>query len=167
LRLVSLLLAAALLAHARPAIAQTFDCDKQEGVAVSDQYCQPALPNPGGTEVPPSRPLKMSLPDDVVDKLERAGAVGDLLLDLDRIAPPSIIRAQAGGRAREVVDADRLLAMGALGTPIKPESAGKMLARAAALGQGFAKTFRWGLLVTTFLLVAAAWQRHRTRPPIA
>jgi hypothetical protein len=64
---------------------------------------------------------------------------------------------------RRIVDADRLLAMGALGTPIKPQSAGRILGRTAALGAGFAKTFRWGLLVTTFLLVGASYQRHRIR----
>jgi hypothetical protein len=164
---VALLLAVGLLVYARPAAAQTFGtCDKQEGVAVSDQYCEQALPNPGGAQVPPAPPLKTSLPENVVEKLERAGVIGELLLDLARIAPPSVVRAQAGGRATRIVDADKLLAMGALGTPIKPQSAGKILAKTAALGEGFAKTFRWGLLVTTFLLIGASWQRHRVRSPL-
>jgi hypothetical protein len=167
LRLAALLFAVALLVTARPAAAQTFgSCDKQEGVAVSDQYCPPALPNPGGAQVPPAPPLERSLPTDVVQELQRAGVVGELLLDLRRVAPPSVIQAQKGGRMRKVVDAARLLAMGALGTPIKPESAGKVLAKTAALGEGFAKTFRWGLLVTTFLLVGASWQRYRARSPL-
>ena len=87
--------------------------------------------------------------------------VGELLLDLPRIAPPSVIRAQAGGLARKIVDADELLAIGALGAKIKPESASEALVRSATAGEGFAKTFRWGLLVTSFLLVGASWRRHR------
>jgi hypothetical protein len=163
LRLASFLFAAVLLISARPAAAQTFEsCDKQESVALSDQYCQPELPNPGGAEVPPASPVEQSLPPGVVAKLERAGVVGELLLDLPRIAPPSVVRAQAGGLARKIVDANKLLAMGALGARIKPESAGKILVKTAAVGEGFAKTFRWGLLVTTFLLVGASWRRHRT-----
>ena len=120
------------------------------------------LPNPGGTEVPPAAPVEKSLPLNVVEKLEKAGPVGDLLLELPRIAPRSVVRAQAGGLAKRIVDADELLAIGALGAKVKPESAGEMLVKTAAVGEGFAKTFRWGLLVTTFLLVGASWRRHRT-----
>jgi hypothetical protein len=54
-----------------------------------------------------------------------------------------------------------------LGTPIKPESAARILAKTAALGAGFAKTFRWGLLVTTFLLVGASWRRYRARSSLS
>ena len=68
---------------------------------------------------------------------------------------------------KKVVDAERLLAIGALGTPIKPESAARILAKTATLGEGFAKTFRWGLLVTTFLLVGASWLRYRSRSALA
>jgi hypothetical protein len=162
-RVVSLLLAVALLASARPAAGQSFEsCDKQENVALSDQYCQAALPNPGGSEVPPAPPVEKSLPRDVVAQLERAGVVGELLLDLPRVAPPSVVRAQNGGLARKIVDTDKLLAIGALGARLKPEGAGKILVKTAAVGKGFAKTFRWGLLVTTFLLVGASWRRHRT-----
>jgi hypothetical protein len=46
---------------------------------------------------------------------------------------------------------------------LKPEGAAKMLVKTAAVGEGFAKTFRWGLLITTFLLIGASWRRHRTR----
>jgi hypothetical protein len=70
---------------------------------------------------------------------------------------------QGGGRVKRVADAERLLALGALGTPVKPESAARILAKTATLGEGFAKTFRWGLLVTTFLLVGASWLRYRAR----
>ena len=163
LSVVSFLLAAALLISAPTAAAQSFgSCDKQESVAVSDQYCQQELPDPGGTEVVPAPPVERALPSNVVEKLEKAGSVGELLLDLPRIAPPSVVRAQAGGLAKRIVDADELLAIGALGTKLKPESAGEMLVKTAAVGEGFAKTFRWGLLVTTFLLVGASWRRHRT-----
>jgi hypothetical protein len=160
---VSFVVAVALLASAGPAAGQSFDsCDKQENVALSDQYCPPALPNPGGEKVPPAPPVEKSLPANVVAKLERAGVVGDLLLDLPRVAPRSVVRAQDGGLARTIVDADKLLATGALGARLKPESAGKMLVKTAAVGEGFAKTFRWGLLITTFLLIGASWRRHRT-----
>jgi hypothetical protein len=163
LRVVAFLIAAALLVFAQPAAAQTFgSCDKQESVAVADQYCPPELPHPGGVTVPPAPPVESSLPPKVVEKLERAGDVGEILLDLARIAPRSVVRAQAGGLAKRIVDADELLAIGALGTPVKPESAGRMLVKTAAIGEGFAKTFRWGLLITTFVLVGASWRRHRT-----
>jgi hypothetical protein len=108
---VSFLVAAALLVPARTATAQTFgSCDKQESVAVSDQYCQPELPNPGGTEIAPAAPVEQSLPPNVVEKREKAGSVGELLLQLPRIAPRSVVRAQAGGLAKRIVDADELLA---------------------------------------------------------
>jgi hypothetical protein len=159
-----LIAAAALLVSAQPAAAQSFgSCDKQESVAVSDQYCAAELPNPGGEEAPLAPAVEASLPPKVVSKLERAGDVGELLLDLARIAPRAVVQAQAGGLAKRIVDADELLAIGALGTPVKPESAGKMLAKTAAIGEGFAETFRWGLLATTFLLVGASWRRHRRR----
>ncbi len=160
---VSFVVAVALLASAGPAAGQTFDsCGKQEDVSVTDQYCPPTLPNPGGQEVPPAPPVENSLPANVVAKLERAGVVGKLLLDLPRVAPPSVVRAQDGGIARTIVDADKLLATGALGARLKPEGAAKILVKTAAVGEGFAKTFRWGLLITTFLLIGASWRRHRT-----
>jgi hypothetical protein len=161
---VSFVCAVALLASAGPAAGQTFEsCGKQEDVALTDQYCPSALPNPGGQDVSPAPAVEKSLPANVVAKLERAGVVGELLLDLPRVAPRSVIRAQDGGLARTIVDADKLLATGALGARLKPEGAAKVLVKTAAVGEGFAKTFRWGLLITTFLLIGASWRRHRTR----
>jgi len=164
LRLVSILCAAALLVSARPVAAQTFgSCEKQEGVAVSDQYCQPKLPDPGGTDVAPEPPIKTALPTSVVKELKAEGAAGKALLELARVAPRRVVRAQTGGRMKNVVDAEGLLAAGALGTPLKPETAAKILSRTATLGEGFAKTFRWALLVTTLVLVGASWLRYRGR----
>ena len=125
---------------------------------------QPAATGPRGRPAaPPRPPLEEQLPPSIVKKLEREGAAGEALLELPRVAPAAVVRAQTGGRAKKVVDAERLLAIGALGTPIKPESAARILAKTATLGEGFAKTFRWGLLVTTFLLVGASWLRYRAR----
>jgi hypothetical protein len=163
LRLVSILCAAALLVSARPVAAQTFgSCEKQEGVAVSDQYCQPD-PGPGGPDVAPEPPIKTALPTSVVKELKAEGAAGKALLELARVAPRRVVRAQTGGRMKNVVDAEGLLAAGALGTPLKPETAAKILSRTATLGEGFAKTFRWALLVTTLVLVGASWLRYRGR----
>jgi hypothetical protein len=161
--LVSLIVAAALLMFASPAAAQSFDCSKQEEVAVSDQYCPPASTGPEGDPMPPKPPLGEQLPPRIVQKLEREGAAGKAVLELARVAPAAVVNAQTGGRAKKVVDAERLLAIGALGTPMKPESAAKILAKTATLGEGFAETFRWGLLGMTFLLVGASWLRYRAR----
>jgi len=160
----ALIVAAALLVFASPAAAQSLgDCGKQETVAVSDQYCPPSSPAPEGDLAPPRPPLEKALPESIVKELEKEGAAGKALLELERIASAKVVRAQSGGRMKKVVDAERLLQAGALGTPIKPESAAKLLAKTATLGQGFAKTFRWGLLITTFLLVGASWLRYRSR----
>ena len=144
-----------------PATAQVFDCSKQEDVAALDQYCQPPVAADGGAATP-SAPLAQVLPTSAVRRLEKAGSLGATLLELARVAPAAVVRTQAGGRTQQVLDADELLASGALGKPKDPESAGRTLTR-SALGTGFAPTFRWGLLVTTVLLVGASWLRYRSR----
>jgi len=163
LRLVPLTVAAVLggSAFAVPATAQVFDCSKQEDVAALDQYCQPPVAADGGSATPPM-PLQRVLPESAVRRLEKAGSLGETLLELARVAPAAVIRTQAGGRTQQVLDADELLASGALGKPMNPESAGRTLTR-TALGGGFAPTFRWGLLITTILLVGASWLRYRAR----
>jgi hypothetical protein len=161
---MAVLAVVAALLLAGSADAQTFNtCSKNEGVAVSDQYCSPTVAsNPGGGQMI-GPPLARALPESVVEKLEDAGAAGKALLDQPRVAPQSVVMGQGGGRVKRVADAERLLALGALGTPVKPDSAARILAKTATLGEGFAKTFRWGLLVTTFLLVGASWLRYRAR----
>jgi hypothetical protein len=160
---VPLTVAAVLIATASPppATAQVFDCSKQEDVAALDQYCQP-LGTPEGGSSTPAAPLQRALPTSAVRQLKRAGDVGETLLELARIAPEAVVRTQSGGRTQQVLDADELLASGALGTPMQPESAGRILTR-TALGSGFAPTFRWALLGTTILLVGASWLRYRAR----
>ena len=138
-----------------PAIAQGFDCSKQEDVAALDQYCQPLGAPDGGSSIP-APPLERALPTRAVRQLEKAGELGETLLDLARVAP------EAGGRTQQVLDADELLASGALGNPMAPDSAARTLTR-TALGGDFAPTFRWGLLGTTILLVGASWLRYRAR----
>jgi hypothetical protein len=140
-----------------PATAQVFDCSKQEDVAALDQYCQPPVTSDGGSTTP-AAPLSRALPRSAVKQLERAGELGKTLLELARVAPEAVVRNQAGGRTQQVLDADELLASGALGTPMGPESAARTLTR-SALGGGFAPTFRWGLLGTTILLVGASGLR--------
>jgi hypothetical protein len=160
---VPLTVAAVLIATAfpSPATAQVFDCSKQEDVAALDQYCQPLGAPDGGSSIP-TPPLERALPTRAVRQLERAGELGETLLDLARFAPAAVVRAQAGGRTQQVLDADELLASGALGNPMAPDSAARTLTR-TALGGDFAPTFRWGLLGTTILLVGASWLRYRAR----
>ena len=160
--LVSLIVAATLLVFARPAVAQSLGgAASRRTLPFPTSTARRPLRPRKATRAPPRPPLEEQLPPSIVKKLEREGEAGKALLELPRVAPAAVVRAQTGGRAKKVVDAERLLAIGALGTPIKPESAARILAKTATLGEGFAKTFRWGLLVTTFLLVGASWLRYR------
>jgi hypothetical protein len=164
---VPLTVAAVLIMFAQAAGAQVFDCSKQEDVAALDQYCQPIQTPGGGAGAGALPPRARARPPSVVKRLQAAGELGKTLLDLARVAPANVVRTQAGGRTQQVLDADQLLASGALGTPMKPESAGRAITKTAALGEGFAPTFRWALLLTTVLLVGASWLRYRAhgRPP--
>jgi hypothetical protein len=131
-------------------------CMGRTDVAALDEYCG-ALPDAADRRRPAPR-LEHTLPKKLVERLEMAGPLGELLLALPTAAPRSSLGTSFAG-----LHADNLLRSGRLGARKKPPTNPVEAAVRAVTDGAMDASFGSVLLLSTVGLAGTAWVRFRRR----
>jgi hypothetical protein len=138
LTLMLVLLASASAAHAKT------DCKAPPGTAAVEQYCESLPSADGDTHLgdKPARPLAAVLPEPIVQRLQKAGVAGEVILALPAGPTPE----HRSGRRQTPFD-PRVKAL-LPGPALSPKSVVDAAAKNAAehIDQGFG----WALVLTLF-----------------
>jgi hypothetical protein len=159
----------ALILLGAPASASA-DCPPTPDVAVVDQYCV-LLPSADGrgwdmTERP-SNPLREALPARMVERLEKAGLLGQALLAM----PQPLTHSPTKAEQRRLTNVERIVSSGRLAEQEAETNVRKgvaTIASAASSAFEVAPGLRWALLAATLALLGTAatqvLRRRRAAP---
>jgi hypothetical protein len=147
-------------AAASPSSTTASGCSSRSDVAVLDEYC-PTLPGADGRGTNRGPTLKSVLPRAAAKRLEEAGPLGQVVLQLPAAAPMDAVgHRDTQGRG---LDADELLTQGRLGHRHKAKS-NPIKTSATAMADGsVGPVFGLVLLTSSVGLAGAAWVRFRRR----